>query len=81
MAAFNALLRAVAARHPGTVTLFDLNRVLDPGGAFTSTIDGITVRWADGIHVSKAGGEWLQPTILPPVAAQGLTVRAARSRR
>ena len=78
---FNRILAEVAARHPGVVTVVDLNRILDPHGAFQTSVDGITVRWADGIHISKAGGEWLQPTILPPVAAQGLTVRAARSRR
>ncbi len=77
---FNQILAQVAARHPGVVTLVDLNRILDPHGSFQASIDGITVRWADGIHISKPGGEWLQPIILPPAAADGLTFRAARSR-
>jgi len=75
---FNDILAQVAARHPGVVSVVDLNRILDPHGQFQPTIDGITVRWADGIHVSKAGGEWLQPILLPPIAQQGLTFRAAR---
>ncbi len=77
---FNNILTQVAARHPGVVSVVDLNRILDPHGQFQSTIDGITVRWADGIHVSEAGGEWLQPILLPPIAQQGLTFRAARAR-
>jgi hypothetical protein len=26
----------------------------------------------DGIHISKAGGEWLQPLLLPEIARLGL---------
>ncbi len=69
---WNRLLREAAARHPGVVTLIDLNRILNPGGHYTSTIDGVRVRWIDRIHVSLAGGEWLQPRILPEVAQLGL---------
>jgi peptidoglycan/LPS O-acetylase OafA/YrhL len=77
---FNRILTEVAARHPGVVTVVDLNRILDPHGQFQAAIDGITVRWADGIHISKPGGEWLQPILLPPVAESGLTFRATRTR-
>jgi peptidoglycan/LPS O-acetylase OafA/YrhL len=66
--AYNALMRSVAARHPGVVSVYDLNKVLDPGGQYASTIDGITVRWSDGIHISDAGGQWLRPKIFPVVA-------------
>jgi len=74
---YNALLRRVAARHPGTVTVVDLNRILDPAGHYQAVIDGVTVRWADGIHVSKPGGEWLEPHVLPTIAQLGLEARAA----
>jgi len=67
----------VAARHPGTVTVVDLNRILDPAGHYQAVIDGVTVRWADGIHVSKPGGEWLEPHVLPTIAQLGLEARAA----
>ncbi len=70
--AYNALVRKVAASHPGVVSVFDLNRVLDPQGHYTSTIDGITVRLSDGIHLSPAGGLWLRPRILPAVDALAL---------
>jgi hypothetical protein len=72
---FNHLLAEVAARHPGTVSVIDLNRILDPHGVFQSVIDKVTVRWPDGIHVSKPGGEWLQARVLPTIAQLGLEVR------
>jgi peptidoglycan/LPS O-acetylase OafA/YrhL len=70
--AYNALVRRVAARHAGVVTVYDLNKVLDPDGHFTPTIDGVDVRWSDGIHISATGGEWLRPRILPQIDALAL---------
>jgi hypothetical protein len=74
---FNRILGAVAARHRGVVSVIDLNRILDPAGQFESKIDGVTVRWADGIHISKEGGEWLQARVLPSIAQLGLEARAS----
>ncbi len=75
--AYNKLVDEVGRSNPGVATVVDLNRGLDPDGHFTATIDGLTVRWTDGIHVSVSGGELLQPTILPTVAALGLVAHAA----
>jgi peptidoglycan/LPS O-acetylase OafA/YrhL len=72
---FNRLLRSVARKRSHVVTVISLNRILDPHGHFQSVIDGITVRWADGIHISMQGGEWLQPAILPTVGRLGLERR------
>ena len=58
--------------------MINLNKKLDPHGHFQLAIDGVTVRWNDGVHISKAGGEWLQPFILPTVGRQGLAAVAAR---
>ena len=74
---FNHILDQVAARHPGVVTVVDLNHILGPQGHFQTVLDGVTVRWADGIHISKQGGEWLQARVLPTVARLGLAARAA----
>lgn len=71
---WNGLIRRVAASHPRTTTLIDLNHILDPDAVYTSTIDGIEVRMSDGIHVTVQGGEWLQHLILPEVAELGLDV-------
>jgi hypothetical protein len=73
---FNQILEAVAKSRPGVATLVDLNRELDPGGAYQPVIDGVTVRWTDGIHISEPGGVWLQPFILPIVAQLGLSARS-----
>ncbi len=77
---FNDIVGDVARQHSRVVTVVDLHRLLDPGGHFRSVIDGVTVRWADGIHISKPGGEWLQPRILPTVAQLGLSARSAGGR-
>jgi peptidoglycan/LPS O-acetylase OafA/YrhL len=74
---FNQILSNVAAKHPGAVTLIDLQKLLDPNDRFQMDVDGITVRWADGTHISEAGGEWLQPQILPTVAQLGLSSRGS----
>jgi hypothetical protein len=74
---FNSIVKAVAAKRSSVATVFDLNKVLDPGGHYQAVIDGITVRWADGIHISLPGGIWLQSAILPEVAQQGLDARQA----
>ncbi len=74
---WNRIVREVAAEHPGEVTLIDLNRLVDPDGHYQAVVDGVTVRWPDGIHFSVQGGEWLQPAILPTVARLGLSTRPA----
>jgi peptidoglycan/LPS O-acetylase OafA/YrhL len=74
--AFNRLLAAVAASRKNVVTLIDLNKMIDPNGHYQAVIDGVTVRNSDGIHLTKVGGEWLQPSILPTIAALGLAVRS-----
>ncbi len=73
---FNDIVTSVARERSQVVTLIDLNKILDPGGHFQAVIDGVTVRWADGIHISKPGGEWLQPALLPTVAELGLQDRS-----
>jgi hypothetical protein len=70
---FNAIVAGVAAHRRSLVTLIDLNKKLDPHGHFQLAVDGVPVRWPDGVHISKAGGEWLQSFILPTVGRQGLS--------
>ena len=75
MRAFNQLLVGVAASHPGLVTLIDLNKLVDPRGVYQAVVDGVTVREPDGVHLTKAGGEWLQATSSPPWRSLGLAAR------
>ncbi len=65
----NAIIQQVAARNPGFVTVIPLNRMLDPHGRFTWTIDRKVVRMVDGIHTTFAAGDLLAPTVLPELAS------------
>ena len=78
--AFNRDLARVAAAEPGKVTLVDLNAVLCPHGRFQTVVDGVVARWPDGIHVTPAGGRWLQPHVLPTVALLGVQARTGVTR-
>jgi peptidoglycan/LPS O-acetylase OafA/YrhL len=71
--AWNSLLRAEAAAHPGTVTVLDLNHVVCPGGTFTWSIGGVQVR-SDGLHFTPAGVQrWIAPWLLPQVVSLAAT--------
>ncbi len=72
--AYNRLVRQVADQNRHDVTLVDLNRMLSPAGHYTATVKGVTVRWSDGIHISVAGGEMVQPAVLSVVSRLGRSV-------
>ncbi|MGF7238356.1 MAG: acyltransferase family protein, partial [Frankia sp.] len=55
--AFNHLLAAAAARHPGVASVVDFGHVLTPDDQYVSRINGEVVRWSDGVHVAPAGSE------------------------
>jgi hypothetical protein len=71
LAVYNRLVREVAAAHPQTDSVVDLHAAVCPGGKFTSTIDGVTVRETDGVHFTVAGGQLLAPVLMPPIVAAG----------
>ncbi|MDQ1361679.1 MAG: hypothetical protein QOJ44_2056, partial [Acidimicrobiaceae bacterium] len=75
--AYNKVVNEVGRANPGVVTVIDLNKMLDPHGHFAMNVGGVIARWSDGVHVSDAGGELVQPKILPTVAALGLGVNLA----
>ncbi len=64
---YNSLLYAEAAKHPGIVSVVDMNTPLDPTGSFDLYINGLRVRTPDGIHMSYGGDEWLAPWLLPAI--------------
>ena len=73
LAAYNSMVHQVAAEHPSTVQVFDLDALLCPGGTFTTYFDGIQVRDGDGVHIvpTPAAGQWLDARILPEVVKVG----------
>ncbi|MGF7238355.1 MAG: SGNH hydrolase domain-containing protein, partial [Frankia sp.] len=80
VAAFNEQLRAAAARHPG-VSVIDFGHVLTPGNVFRSKINGVPVRWDDGVHVLPAGTKAEVPVIMPQLARLRPTAAAAQAAR
>ena len=44
LAEYNKLLHQVAALHPKTDSVVDLNAAVCPGGKFTTSLDGVAVR-------------------------------------
>ncbi len=71
LAEYNKLVRQVAARHPKTDSVVDLDAAVCPGGKFTSSLDGVAVRRSDGIHFTDQGGAVLAKDIMPAVVAAG----------
>jgi len=59
--------------------VIDLNRLLDPGGHYTSTLDSIVVRTPDDEHLTPAGGELLRPEVLPQLVDMGRQHEARRT--
>jgi peptidoglycan/LPS O-acetylase OafA/YrhL len=65
---YNAMLEQVAAEFPGKAFVIDLNKIADPNGHFQAVIDGVDVRFTDGIHWTFQGDCWLAPRLLPLIA-------------
>ena len=70
-AVFNTLVRQVAAEHPLTDSVVDLNAAACPGGKFATTVDGVALRRNDGVHFTTPGGIWLAPKLMPAIVAAG----------
>jgi peptidoglycan/LPS O-acetylase OafA/YrhL len=78
---YNQLLRQVAAEHPSTVRVEDFGAMVCPGGAYTTTRDGVLLRDGDGVHIvpTPAAGRWLAAHLLPTVVQVGRLQVAGRS--
>ncbi|HEX4219256.1 MAG TPA: acyltransferase family protein [Acidimicrobiales bacterium] len=73
---FNAMLRQVAARYPSGVVVENLNKHLNPSGRYQQTLDGVDLRYEDGIHVTPAGARLVAPWLLSQVHQLGTANRA-----
>jgi peptidoglycan/LPS O-acetylase OafA/YrhL len=82
---YNSILRQVAAEFPRTVTVDDFGAQVCPGGHFATTVDGVRLREADGIHFvfrgpgTSAAGQWLAAHIFPEVVKVGRRQLAGES--
>ena len=61
---YNQLVRRAAAGAPGQATVVDLGGRLSPGGRFSRTLGTTTARADDGIHVTAAGAQLLEPWLM-----------------
>jgi hypothetical protein len=70
------MLRQVAARYPSGVVVENLNKHLNPSGRYQQTLDGVDLRYEDGIHVTPAGARLVAPWLLSQVHQLGTANRA-----
>ncbi len=77
---YNALVGRVAAANPSFVTIFDVNRLLCPGGAYTPVVQGVLARTPDNIHLTVAGVQALiDPSLDPLAVARAMPTYAGSS--
>ena len=67
----NKLLAASARLNPGRASTFDLGALLSPDNQFDTTVDGVTARCSDGVHMTVPGGELVAARLLPKLVALG----------
>jgi hypothetical protein len=72
LAAYNRLLKEVAAEHPKVDSVVNLGSAACPRGRYSTTKDGVTIRTVDdGIHFSPEGGVVLAPYVMPQIVTTG----------
>jgi peptidoglycan/LPS O-acetylase OafA/YrhL len=70
--AYNRMIRQIAAAHPRTVSVDDLDKAACPGGRYASTVHGVVIRTVDdGVHFTPQGGVFLAPALIPPIVSAG----------
>jgi peptidoglycan/LPS O-acetylase OafA/YrhL len=77
----NQLIRQVADTETTDgghqVYVFDLNLVVSPGNQFTTSIAGVPLRCADGVHFTEAGGTFVGLQLLSDLATLGRSHQSA----
>jgi len=74
---FNRLVREVAAEHPETDSVVDLDKAACPDRKYTSTVEGVVIRRSDGVHFTAQAGSVLAPKLMPAIVAAGRAQAAA----
>jgi hypothetical protein len=84
IAAYNSLVRQVAAEHAATDSVVDLDALVCPGGKYNTRYKGVTIRSSDGVHFTQQAGSVLGRALMPPILSGGreqiARVHAAGSR-
>lgn len=71
LAEYNKLVRQVAAEHPKTDELIDLDALVCPAGKFREKYEGVKIRTADGIHFTQLAGVVLGSALMPAIVKWG----------
>jgi hypothetical protein len=77
---FNELLAQAQARHPQQSRLVDLDGIVCPGGHFTSSLDGVTIRTSDGVHFPLAQIGPVAAKVLPQLRSLAVESRLRRTK-
>jgi hypothetical protein len=65
---YNQIVQSVAAQY-SYVSIDDLFTVLDPGGTYSTMVDGLAARGPDGVHITQAGVDTLIEPALNQIIA------------
>jgi hypothetical protein len=76
---YNKLVRQVAAQHPQIDSVINLDGITCPNGKFTTELDGVAIRRADGVHFTPGAGAALAPRLMPTILAAGRAQIAANA--
>jgi lysophospholipase L1-like esterase len=66
---YNEIVHSVADEYSSYVSIDDLYTVLDPGGSYSSVVNGVLARGSDGVHITAAGVENLIEPALNQIIA------------
>jgi peptidoglycan/LPS O-acetylase OafA/YrhL len=66
---FNELLARVVAAHPGVTELVPFRDLVCPGGHYEQSLNGITLRTSDGVHMEPYAAQLFVQHLWPQVSA------------
>jgi peptidoglycan/LPS O-acetylase OafA/YrhL len=67
---YDRILRQAAKDAPGA-TVFPLGTVVDPGQTYRGTVEGVSMRCSDFVHLSVTAGKVIAPALLPVLERLG----------
>ncbi|MBV9661412.1 MAG: hypothetical protein JO337_09665 [Acidimicrobiales bacterium] len=65
---FNELLSEVVTAHPGITELVPFRDLVCPGDQYTHSLNGITLRTSDGVHMEPYAGQLFVQHLWPQIA-------------
>jgi hypothetical protein len=66
---FNALLERTVAQHPGVTEIVPFADLVCPQGVYQPTMNGVTLRTSDGVHMEPYAGDLFDQKLMPQVVS------------